>query len=361
MAGEQSAADGRGARAPVRAEEPIHTSASATGAAAADAGRRRVLALAAASTLLWACSGNGEAVLVDGEKVAPEVIDKDPLALLPSGAIMVSRLDAQAMFRSGFGSDAARLIANLIPLGPESGFVAQRDISTLHGGLYAMQGADFCLVAQGNFDRDAIQRAADARAVTVAGMPLVKSHYAGFDLYTAGNVGFVVLTSRTALSGNETGMRRALDRLRFSKLERSQPEWAIKLMETQNASFAVAGDLTTQPGAAAVAASSLPFVAGLQYVRVLGNFQPPGVNFAGALTYGDAQQAAAGAAALANVRSFAAMMSLATVLFGGSIPNMQVAQSGNDVAFTLPLDDRLMRLLLGRVIDATRPGASPAR
>lgn len=354
----RSAAPGRGARAGERAPGAARAGA---GRDLLDASRRRLLALGAASALLGACSSTTGPELIPGAKVSAEEIDKDPLAVLPSGAIMLSRLDAQAMFRSGFGSDAARLIANLIPLGPESGFEASRDLVTLHGGLYAMQGADFCLVAQGKFDRDAIQRAADARAVTVAGMPLVKSSYAGFDLYTAGNVGFVVLTSRTALSGNETGMRRALDRLRYSKLERSQPEWAIKLLETQNAAFAVAGDLTTQPGAAAVAASTLPFVAGLRYARVIGNFAPPGVNFAGALTYGDAQQAASGAASLANVRSFATMMSLVTVLFGGSIPNMQVAQNGNDVAFTLPLDDRLMRLLLGRVIDATRPGAMPAR
>jgi hypothetical protein len=319
-----------------------------------------LLVAAMASSGAVSCSSTTEPVPIGGEKVPAEDIDRDPLALLPGGLVMLGYLDAPAMFQSGFGQEAARLVANLIPLGPESNFVPARDLSKLYGGLYAMQGADFCVVAQGNFDRDAIERAADAKSITVAGLPLVKSSYAGMNLYTAGNIGFVVLTSHTALSGNETGMRRALDRMRFSKLERSVPSWMVDLIGTKSASFAVAGDLTSQPGIEA-AAANFPFVGGLKYVRVLGNFQPPGVNYVGALTYTDAQHAQSGATSLANVRSAAAFLNLVTSLFGGSVPNMQVAQNGNDVAFTLPLDDRLVRLLLGRVVDATRPGALPAR
>jgi len=323
--------------------------------------RRTALFASALLTLsapcAFGCSGDGEVILIGGENVKGEDIDRDPLALLPRGVVMLGYLDAQTMFQTGLGPDIGRLVANLLPLGPESNFVPARDVVKLYGGMYAMQGADFCVIAQGNFDTEAIGKAADARAVTAFGLPLVKSRYADRDMYTAGNVGFVVLTSHTALSGNETGMRRALDRLRFGKLERSVPSWMIDLTSTKGAAFAVAGDLTSQPGIAE-AAGQLPFVSGLRNIRILGNFQPPGVNFVGALTYADAASAQNGASSLQNVRQLTQFMSLLSSLgFGGSVPPMQVAQNGNDVAFTLPLDDRFVRLLLGRVVDLTRPGA----
>src|SRR6185503_4955182 len=175
-----------------------------------------------------------------------------------------------------------------------SNFSAQRDVSRIFGGLYAMQGADFCAVVQGNFDSDAIQRAADARTITISGAPLVKTSYAGNDVYTAGNIGFVVVTSHTVITGNETGIRRALDRLRRGKLERSVPSWMVDLMSTKNASMAFAGDLASQSTVDA-ASSKLPFLGKLNTVRILGNFQSPGMNFAGSLTYPDPQAAQAGA------------------------------------------------------------------
>src|SRR5690606_25393976 len=157
------------------------------------------------------------------------------------------------MFSTGVGAEVDQIVKGLLPIGPESNFVPSRDVARVYGGLYAMQGADFCAILQGNFDPDAIRRSADMRAVTVAGAPLVKSRYAGTDLYAAGNIGFVVLAPHTLLTGNETGMRRALDRLRGGKLERSIPAWMIDLAGTRGASFALAGDLATQ---AAVASAS---------------------------------------------------------------------------------------------------------
>ncbi|WP_438009212.1 hypothetical protein WME89_11310 [Sorangium sp. So ce321] len=321
--------------------------------------RRAAGALAIAALAAPALAGCGGAddslVLVGGEKIDATAIDRDPLAVLPSGAVMVGYLDAAALFASGLGGEVSQIIASLLPLGPESNFVPARDIAKVYGGLYAMQGADFCAVMQGNFDVDAIRRAADARTVTVIGAPLVKTRYADNDLFTAGNVGFVVLTPHTILTGNETGMRRALDRLRFSKLQRSVPSWMVELLSTKNASFAMAGDVTSQP-AVASAAGQLPFVAGLQYVRVIGNFQPPGVNFAGALTYTDPQSAANGAVALRNLEQVARIASLLSSWgFGyGSVPPMQVAQRESDVAFTLPLGEGIVRMLLRTAAETAR-------
>ncbi|AUX21134.1 hypothetical protein SOCEGT47_016120 [Sorangium cellulosum] len=318
------------------------------------AGALALVALTAPA--LAGCGGADDSLaLVGGEKIDATAIDRDPLAVLPSGAVMLGYLDAAALFTSSLGGEVNQIITSLLPLGPESNFVPARDVVKIHGGLYAMQGADFCAVMQGNFDVDAIRRAADARTVTVIGAPLVKTRYADNDLFTAGNVGFVVLTPHTILTGNETGMRRALDRLRSGKLERSVPAWTVDLIGTRGASFAVAGDLSSQP-AVASAAGQLPFLAGLQYVRIIGNFQPPGVNFAGALTYADPQSAASGAVALRNLEQIAKIASLLSSWgFGyGSVPPMQVAQRESDVAFTVPLGEGIVRMLLRTAAETAR-------
>ena len=178
-----------------------------------------------ALVLLAGCGGNNDYGLIGGEKVDASLVDRDPLALLPSGVLVLSQHRRRRDVQVQVGATRPRRSSRtLLPLGPESNFVPQRDVTRVVGGIYAMQGADFCAVVQGNFDVAAIQRAVDARAITIDGAPLVKTRYAGNDLYTAGNLGFTLVTSHTALSGNETGMRRALDRLRFGKLERSVPE-----------------------------------------------------------------------------------------------------------------------------------------
>lgn len=301
----------------------------------------------ALGSLGWGCGGADEgALLVGGERVDPAAIDRDPLALLPSGVVMLSFIDAAMMFASRLGPDIGQLIAGLFPLGPESNFVPSRDVVKMYGGLYAMQGADFCIVLQGNFDVQTIYRAAEAKATTAPGAALVKSRYADMDLFTAGNLGFVLLTNHTVLSGNETGIRRALDRLRRNKLSRSVPRWMVDLSNTKGAAFTVAGDFSNQP-AVETAASKLPFVTGLKYARVIGNFQPPGMNFAGALTYADPQSAANGAVALQNLQQVASFVTMISSWgMGASVPPMQVAQSGNDAAFTLPLDESMVRLLI---------------
>lgn len=320
---------------------------------------RRRLSLSILVVLLLlapGCSGANESlVLIGGQHVDAAEIDRDPLRVLPSGLIMLSYLDASAMFSSGMGREIEQIINNVLPLGPESNFVPSRDIAKVYGGLYAMQGVDFCVVAQGNFDAAAIGAAADRRAVTTTGVALVKTRYAEYDMYTAGNVGFVVLTSHTVLTGNEICMRRALDRLRYSELERSIPTWMIALTETQGATFAFAGDLTRQ-AAVDAASQTLPFVTGLQYVRVIGNFQAPGVNFVGTLTYSDPENAQLGAGNLANLQQLTQFMSMLSAWgVNGPPGDMQVATQGSEVQFSVPLDGALIKTLLGLVADWTKP------
>jgi hypothetical protein len=307
------------------------------------------------------CSGADQnLILVGGRQVDPATIDRDPVALLPSAPVMLGYLDAAAMFRSSLGPDVGNIITAVLPLGPESNFVASRDVTRIYSGVYAMQGADFCAVVQGNFDVASIRRAAEARTTVTSGVPLVRSRYAEMDLYTAGNVGFVLLTPHTALTGNETGMRRALDRLRTSALERSVPAWMLELVNTPNAAFALAGDISGQ-GAVDAATQNMPFLTGLQKMRAIGNFQPPGMNFAGSLTYADAQTATGGAAQLADLQKLTGFMSLLSSLgLMGPVPQMQIAQRNNDVAFTVPVDTSFARFLLGMLGDIAKKATTGA-
>jgi hypothetical protein len=233
-------------------------------------------------------------------------------------------------------------------------------VKKVYGGIYAMQGADFCAVLQGSFDVESIRRSAEARTMMASKVPLVRSRYADMDLYTAGNIGFVLLTPNTVLSGNETGMRRALDRLRHAKLERSVPKWMAELVNTPQAAFTLAGDLGGE-SAVDAATQKMPFLVGLQKVRTLGNFQSPGMNFAGSFTYADTSSAAAGATQLADLQKLTGFMSMLSALgLMGTVPTMKVEQRNNDLAFTMPVDTSFARFMLSTLTDVTRRATSGA-
>jgi hypothetical protein len=298
-------------------------------------------------------------VLVGGKQVDAASIDGKPLELLPSGALFIGKLDAHALFQSSMGGYVAQIVTNVLPLGPESNFVPARDLRQIYSAIYAMQGADFVAVLQGNFDSGAIQRAAASRAQTPSGVPLVHTRYGDYDIYTIANVGFVLLTEHTVLSGNETGMRRALDRLRFGGLESSLAPWMHELLDHEKAAFALVGDVSGQ-GVVSAFGDRLPFVSGLMMVRVLGNFQEPGMNVVGSLTYADEERAGQGAQALAQLKDLAYLMSLlSTWGFGGRTPEMQVVPQRTNVAFSTSFDTSTVGVLLGFIAKLTEVGTSP--
>jgi len=318
-----------------------------------------VAALALASTLApgsGGCASVPEGVVVNGARVDDAAVDRDPLALLPGGVIALGYLDAAALLRSPIGPDVAALAQRLLPLGPESGFDARRDVVRIWGGAYSMQGVDFCAVVEGTFDPAAIHRAAEVGAVTALGAPLVKSSYAGNDLYTSDNIGFVVVTPHVVLAGNETGIRRALDRLRGSKLERAVPAWMVDIASAKNAAMAGAADLSDQtpPG---VLASAL---GGVRHVRVLGNFDAPGLNLAGALTYADAESAAHAVSVMHSMTG-ALMIAGAASAFGNiPVPKIHTEGQANDLAFTAAFQESALRPLLNLVESFSRKPAQPA-
>lgn len=307
------------------------------------------------------CGGADEnLILMGGRPIDPLHVDREPMALLPSNPVMLGYLDASEMFRSPLGSDVNQIVTMLLPLGAESNFVPARDIKKVYGGIYAMQGADFCAVLQGDFDVESIRRAAEARTMVASKVPLVRTRYSDLDLYTAGNVGFVILTPHTVLSGNETGMRRAVDRLRRDKLERSLPKWMADLSGTPGAAFTVAGDFGGQ-SAVDAATQKMPFLVGLQKFRTVGNFKDPGMNLAGSFTYADTPSAAAGAVQLADLQKLTGFMSLLSSLgLMGTVPTMHVEQRENDLAFTMPVDTSFARFMLGTLKDLTAKAVSGA-
>jgi hypothetical protein len=310
----------------------------------------QVLFALALSSAVCGCRHNqGDSLVVtgDGTRLSSEAIDADPVALLPSGPIVMFWVDAPAFFASPFGTEIARVVTKDFPLGPEAGFSAARDIKKVVGGLYSMAGADIVAVVAGDFRPELIRAAAEQKAVGPTGKPLTHSQYAGNDLYTAGNVGFTVVTQHTMLVGNETGMRRSLDRIRDNRVKRDVAEWMVKLMDSPNASLVVAGDVASQP-MVATAARQAPFLNGLSSFRIVGNFQSPGLNLAGALTYPDAAGAASGAASLRDLAQATSFLSL-LAFFGISNPlrSMQAEVKDADVQFVMGIDAQSLTRLLG--------------
>lgn len=328
-------------------------------------GRRDVLRVvigAAGAAAAGGCGGDANLVPVAPRAIDLAMIDRDPLALLPSGAVGLAGGDARQLFATNLGNDVDQIVRELVPIGPESNFEARRDVDRVTAGFYAMSGVDMCAVVEGRFDAAAIERAAEAKKVMPSGKAIVKTRYAEQSLYTVGNLGFTVLTPRTMLSGNEVGMRRALDRLRYHQeragdpggLERAVPAWMVEVVETRNASFAFAGDLS-ESSAGSAASETVPYIAGVQRARVLGNFQQPGVNVAGTLTYKDEQSAANGGTTIKNLSDMGQLAGILTTLaYGTTIPAVDVRQSGKDLAFTTSVDEPTARQMLQWLADEAR-------
>jgi hypothetical protein len=298
----------------------------------------------------------------DGRSLSAEEVDRDPMALLPGGAVGVGYVNLQELYASEFGQKLRTVVPKFVPLPAAANFDPARDLRVAYLGLYAAQGIDAVAVVSGTFDQPAIQRAADQAQPTPLGVPLVKSTYGGRTLYTARNVGFTVLTAHTALFGNETGMRRALDRMSDGRVAREVPGWAIDLLDRPTAPLAGAIDLKSNPLSAA-AVGSAPFLAGLERVRVIGNFRPPGINLAGTAVYSDNAQAAQGAQTLTQLNSYLASWSLFAALLGIPQPVRQLdcKPNGPTVEFVMGLDSQAVVALLEQLarVVTTVAGAAP--
>jgi hypothetical protein len=304
--------------------------------------------------LLFSCGKKEDVIIAaaDRVKVTAADVDRDPLALMPSGAIGLMRVDAPAMFRSAVGQRLKDLVLARIPLPPSAGFEPTRDLAAVYIGIYSMSGANVAGVATGTFNPAAIERAADGTTMTPLGAPLVKTTYARQTLYVSRNVGFSVLTEHTVLFGDETGIRRALDRISEGRAAHDVPPWVDDVLRTPNAATAGAFNLV---GQAPVEASVkyFAFLNGLKTARIVGNFEPPGMNFAGTLTYGDPQAAEAASAQLQQtnqtLRSYSFLMQIAGI--GNPIQKLETVPSGNDTKFVVAVEEKALEWLLTQAAD----------
>ena len=311
----------------------------------------RSFAVVAALASLPACGGSRDSVgLAHGPNdVTDAQIDADPLALLPSAALVVTNLDARAYFASPtLGPQIAQITEKLMPIGEEAGFSASRDVDRVVAAAYSTQGADVAAVISGRFDAKKIAAAADGHVATKGGGLLVRSEYAGRAVFTVNNVGFTILTPKTALAGTETGIRRALDRIKDGRVKRDLPQWVQDTLQTPGAVTALAADFASQPvTAATMGAFPLPWLQGMRTARILGNFAEPGMHVAGTLSYDDEAQALAGADGLRQAGSLANLVAITGL--APQIQGLDVALKGKEVEYKFAVDDRSLRGLLAAV------------
>lgn len=291
-----------------------------------------------AALLFVACGGKG--ANAGGEKKAD--LDADPLALLPTAAVVVANANARALFDEGsVGGQLAGLAARLVPFGEDAGFQASRDVDRVVFASYATGGADYAVVLSGRFDAAKI----DAKTTTTGGSPIVRGVYAGRTTYTAGTIQYSVLTAKTLVAGSGDGLRRVLERVQAGTLDRNVAPWVVETLETKGAQLALAADFQSSPiAAAAIGSVNLPWLSGMRMARVIGNFEPPGMNFAATLSYADPQQAQAAADGLHTIERWLGV--LGPALGGIRLQNVEVTTQESDLRCKFALDDQALRATL---------------
>lgn len=333
----------------------VEVSSSSTDTRASRKRRRIRAGLVAVGLCLAVVSGcgGGDDVIIktsDGVELTAEDIDKNPLALMPGGAVGVFNIDAPKLLQSSAGGRLLAVAQSRLPLPPSAGFAPERDLERLVVGLYSFQGVDFVGVATGTFNPEAIEKAASAAETTPLGTPLVRVKYAGRVFYVSANLGFVVLTNRTVVFGNETGIRRALDRMEIGRIGVEMPEEIESLIEHPGAPIAFASDARHDPQVAALT-SQFGFLKDVGMVRAVGNFDAPGMNLAGTLTYSDEAAAQRGQASIQQLQQGLATVGILTSILGMSQPiqHLQADVTGSSLQVTMAFDAQAAASLLDTI------------
>jgi hypothetical protein len=312
-----------------------------------------LLAVALAVTVLG-CAGQKESIVptLATVELSAQQVDADPLALLPGGLVGFARLEVPEAFRTAFGSSLADLARKLAPLPASTGFVVERDLERVFVGVYSMQGVDLAGVAIGRFDEAAIRAAAQTVTAVGSNQALVQSPYAGRTLYTVNNMGFCILTPRTALFGSEIGIRRSLDRIREGRAFRRLPSWTNDLMDPKQAPIGFGADLRANALADSVRQQA-PFVEGLEAARARGNFASPGLNLVASLRYPSGQQASLGAQRVRQMGDLLSQAGFLMKLFGVAQPieRLEARPNGSETDVVVAANG----VVLGRLITQATP------
>ena len=300
------------------------------------------------------CGGGKEVILrtAAGVEATAEDIDREPLWLLPPGGIGWLHLEVGPAASSELGQYLLSDVRARFPLPEATGFSFERDVTRLSLATYSMQGLDFAGVASGRFDRARIEAAA-SEYEGGATPPLVRSEYAGRTLFTAGSVGFTILTPQTALFGNETGIRRCLDRISESRVADDLPAWVKDLLQTPDSTFSFGVDLQGSPITGALS-GRLAALRGATMARGVGNFAPPGINIAGSIAHGSHDAARATASALLQAGG---SLNMYGRLFGLGQPlrKLETQAMGDDTQVVLAVDGSAVRVLMQKFLPPPPP------
>jgi hypothetical protein len=311
------------------------------------------------SAVVVACGGSGAnqpqptlASATASASAAPvtgDQLEKDPLALFPSGALGMFSIDAKAFYASqSAGPTAAQLAEKYFPIGSECGFSASKDLDRVTGGFYSMQGADVLATLAGRFDDAKIAAAAQAKTQLHTGGVIVASQYANRTMYTVADAGFTVLTPHLVLAGTKTTIKRALERIADKKLTHDAPAWMLQTLATPNAAAALAVDTKGMPLTGLTGGFPLKGTDGMTAVRLLANFQAPGMHVAGAATYVDEAHAKTGAEGLKSLSSSTAFTVLTSAL-GVTLKDVVITPAQSDAQISFAVDDTSLKNLFAKL------------
>jgi hypothetical protein len=147
-------------------------------------------------------------------------------------------------------------------------------------------------------------------------------------------------------------MRRALDRIEEGRVRRQLPAYMEKLLNTPGVPLVAGADFTSNPLPDA-ARQELAFLDGVKTLALVGNFEAPGLNLAGTLTYSDAAAATRGAENLVRLRSTLERYApfLALLGFGQPLRKLEAQPKESEVAFVIAVDGAAVAALLDKAQD----------
>lgn len=312
--------------------------------------RRSLLTVLALALLFGSgCASTPEVVQKTTRKpAAAAAIDADPWALLPRGAVAWADLDATAAFAAPFAEEARAFWLDHLPVSRSVTIDPQKDVDRIRLGVYATVGADVAMIVSGRFEPKQIVAALAQEPLARHGKPIVRTRFAGFDMFVLEPLALVPLTERTLVLGTEIGVRRVLERVESGRLTPPLPSWFEKMLES-SAPLTIGVDLDAQP-VPAVIRTRLAFLEGLRAGRLLGNFESPGLNLAGSLTYDRPDTAVRAAADIeaqaAALDKYALLMSVLGI--PRPLRRVRAQAVGQDAQVVVEVEARAIAMVMAR-------------
>ncbi len=235
---------------------------------------------------LAACSAPKEIVVVTaaGQKAIFDEVDRSPWALLPGGAVAWLHLTMSELQKAEYGPTLIQIFEERFQFAEDADVHWASDVDSISGAAYATVSLDWLLIARGRFKKSQINSKTPPSSQSLSGLDVRERDYAGERMLTSGKVAFCVLTDQTIALGSETAVRRVIEKVVEGRLRSSIPSWFSELLGTEQNPLTLGLDLDSNP-VPGVLKSQLAFTDGLRAARVVGNFEKPGLNLSGAMTY----------------------------------------------------------------------------